>query len=227
MKRRALLVLTGGLLASSFFKPVSGKEKLISRKIPSTGEEIPGIGLGTWQVFDVAGDARELGQARETLRMFVEGGGRVVDSSPMYGSSETVTGQLAAELGVAPWVHFLGWRTDVAELYPQFDLFTLSSHSEGTSVSLLEAMSCGVCAVVTDVGGNADVLGPGLAHRLVPPADPAALAEAWLRGLGDPAARAADGPRGEARVAAQYGAEAMVRRYEALYSAGPGTAPRR
>jgi aryl-alcohol dehydrogenase-like predicted oxidoreductase len=58
------------------------------------------VGLGTWQVFDVAGDAGELGQARETLRVFVDGGGRVIDSSPMYGSSETVTGQLAAELGV-------------------------------------------------------------------------------------------------------------------------------
>ncbi len=52
-------------------------------------------------MFDVAGDARELQQARETLREFVAGGGRVIDSSPMYGSSEAVTGQLAAELGVA------------------------------------------------------------------------------------------------------------------------------
>ena len=60
------------------------------------------MGLGTWQVFDVAGDAEELAQAKETLRVFVEGGGRVVDSSPMYGSSEQVTGQLAAELGVQP-----------------------------------------------------------------------------------------------------------------------------
>ena len=47
-----------------------------------------------------AGDARELGQARETLRVFTEGGGRVIDSSPMYGRSEAVTGELAAELGV-------------------------------------------------------------------------------------------------------------------------------
>jgi diketogulonate reductase-like aldo/keto reductase len=75
---------------------------VLERPIPRSDETLPGVGLGTWQVFDVAGDARELGQARETLRMFVEGGGRVIDSSPMYGSSETVTGQLAAELGVRP-----------------------------------------------------------------------------------------------------------------------------
>lgn len=72
----------------------------LERTIPTSGEWLPAVGLGTWQVFDVAGDARELGHARETLRDFVGGGGRVVDSSPMYGSSETVTGQLAAELGV-------------------------------------------------------------------------------------------------------------------------------
>ena len=70
--------------------------------IPKTGERLPAVGLGTWQVFDVAGDAEELAQARETLRVFVERGGRVIDSSPMYGSSEAVTGQLAAELGVQP-----------------------------------------------------------------------------------------------------------------------------
>ena len=75
---------------------------LLQRPIPKTGEKIPAVGLGTWQVFDVAGDAQELAQAKETLRAFVAQGGRVVDSSPMYGSSESVTGQLAQELGVQP-----------------------------------------------------------------------------------------------------------------------------
>jgi diketogulonate reductase-like aldo/keto reductase len=74
--------------------------KLLGRPIPKTGEAIPAVGLGTWQVFDVAGDAKELEQARETLKTFAQLGGRLVDSSPMYGSSESVTGQLAAELGV-------------------------------------------------------------------------------------------------------------------------------
>lgn len=73
---------------------------VIERRIPKTGESLPAVGLGTWQVFDVAGDAAETAQARDTLSAFVELGGRVVDSSPMYGSSEAVTGQLAAELAV-------------------------------------------------------------------------------------------------------------------------------
>jgi len=71
----------------------------LARRIPKTGESIPAIGLGTWQVFDVAADATETAQARETLKTFVDLGGRVVDSSPMYGSSESVAGRLAAELG--------------------------------------------------------------------------------------------------------------------------------
>ncbi|HEV8441310.1 MAG TPA: aldo/keto reductase [Methylomirabilota bacterium] len=75
-------------------------DAVLERRIPKTDEPIPAIGLGTWQVFDVAGDAGATAQAKETLKMFVERGGRVVDSSPMYGSSESVTGQLAGELGV-------------------------------------------------------------------------------------------------------------------------------
>jgi diketogulonate reductase-like aldo/keto reductase len=61
---------------------------------------LPAVGLGTWQTFDVASDAEGRAAARETLRLFVAAGGRVVDSSPMYGSSEVVVGELAAELGV-------------------------------------------------------------------------------------------------------------------------------
>jgi diketogulonate reductase-like aldo/keto reductase len=73
---------------------------MLERRILKTGEAIPAVGLGTWQVFDVAGNAAEMAQAKETLKAFVELGGRVIDSSPMYGSSESVTGQLASELGV-------------------------------------------------------------------------------------------------------------------------------
>ena len=73
---------------------------LIQRSIPTTGEAIPAVGLGTWQAFDVAGDAAEMAQAREALKALVELGGRVIDSSPMYGSAESVCGRLAEELGV-------------------------------------------------------------------------------------------------------------------------------
>lgn len=71
----------------------------IVRAIPSSKETVPVIGLGTWQTFDVGdGAARE--PLRQVLRRFVELGGRVVDSSPMYGRAESVVGDLAAELAL-------------------------------------------------------------------------------------------------------------------------------
>lgn len=73
---------------------------LLRRAIPVSGELLPAVGLGTWQAFDVATQADELGQARAALSRFTELGGGVVDSSPMYGTSETVLGDLAAGLGV-------------------------------------------------------------------------------------------------------------------------------
>ena len=69
------------------------------RAIPSAKEVLPVIGLGTWQTFDVGGGAAREPQ-RQVLRRFVELGGRVVDSSPMYGAAESVVGDLAAELGI-------------------------------------------------------------------------------------------------------------------------------
>jgi aryl-alcohol dehydrogenase-like predicted oxidoreductase len=100
--RRAFLGTAGAVLGALLMPGASRGAGLLERRIPKTGEALPAVGLGTWQVFDVAGDPRELAQAKETLRVFVEGGGRVVDSSPMYGSAEQVTGQLVAELGARP-----------------------------------------------------------------------------------------------------------------------------
>ncbi len=67
---------------------------MITRRIPVSGETLPVIGLGTWQTFDASGE-RALGALQEVLRRFAERGGTVIDSSPMYGRSEAVTGQLA------------------------------------------------------------------------------------------------------------------------------------
>jgi diketogulonate reductase-like aldo/keto reductase len=75
-------------------------DRILHRPIPKTGEAIPAVGLGTWQGFDVAGDAGQTAQARDALRTLVELGGRVIDSSPMYGSAESVSGALAEQLGI-------------------------------------------------------------------------------------------------------------------------------
>ncbi|HEX4327257.1 MAG TPA: aldo/keto reductase [Burkholderiales bacterium] len=75
-------------------------EALITRPIPASGEKLPVVGLGTWQVFDVASSGAEYGEARATMQALVDGGGKVVDSSPMYGRSESVTGDVTQELKV-------------------------------------------------------------------------------------------------------------------------------
>jgi diketogulonate reductase-like aldo/keto reductase len=70
------------------------------RPIPSSGEKIPAVGLGTWSTFDVGPAASERKPLEEVLARFVERGGRVVDSSPMYGRSEAVVGEIASKLGL-------------------------------------------------------------------------------------------------------------------------------
>jgi diketogulonate reductase-like aldo/keto reductase len=72
---------------------------IITRKIPKTGEILPAIGLGTYLTFDVIpGQARD--NLREVLKRFYEGGGRVVDTSPLYGTGEISVGDHAAALGI-------------------------------------------------------------------------------------------------------------------------------
>jgi diketogulonate reductase-like aldo/keto reductase len=71
-----------------------------SRNIPSSGEALPVIGLGTWQSFDVGAEAGPRRALGEVLKALHEGGGRLVDSSPMYGRSEAVVGDLSSALGL-------------------------------------------------------------------------------------------------------------------------------
>ena len=75
---------------------------MLSRPIPSTGEEIPVIGLGTWPVFDVGADEGARRPLREVVRHLLDAGARMIDSSPMYGRAEGVTGDLLADLGERP-----------------------------------------------------------------------------------------------------------------------------
>jgi diketogulonate reductase-like aldo/keto reductase len=91
-RRRALLaVLAAGALRPAF------AQELVSKKIPSTGEALPVIGVGTWQTFDVGADPAARAPLREVLKLLNR---NVVDSSAMYGSSESVAGDLIAELGL-------------------------------------------------------------------------------------------------------------------------------
>jgi diketogulonate reductase-like aldo/keto reductase len=95
------LRLLGGFGVAIALGPASGQTpKIMTRKIPSSGEELPAVGLGTWQVFDAGNDQTARAPLREVLAAFAKAGGKVVDSSPMYGSAESVAGDLIAELGL-------------------------------------------------------------------------------------------------------------------------------
>src|SRR5512146_491172 len=77
---------------------------MITRKIPSSGEAMPVIGLGTSQVFDVGSDAAARQPLGEVLRLMTEAGGKIIDTSPMYGRAEAVSGDLVAAFGLRPRV---------------------------------------------------------------------------------------------------------------------------
>ena len=106
--RRAMLQALAGVPALALVTSANAITAggLIERAIPSTGERLPAIGLGTWQTFDVGPDAAARRALKEVLVAFAKAGGRVVDSSPMYGSSESVTGDLVSELDLAPNLFF-------------------------------------------------------------------------------------------------------------------------
>lgn len=71
----------------------------VARTIPSSGERIPVIGMGTWETFDVGDDSAARAQLAEVLKAFFEKGGRLIDSSPMYGTAESVVGDLLKAAG--------------------------------------------------------------------------------------------------------------------------------
>jgi diketogulonate reductase-like aldo/keto reductase len=75
---------------------------VIKRAIPVSGEQIPVMGLGTYQAFDVGSSAADRAPPKEVLQGLVNNGGSVVDASPMYGRAEKVVGELTVELALRP-----------------------------------------------------------------------------------------------------------------------------
>ncbi len=114
-------------------------------------------------------------------------------------------------------VALLGERTDVDRLLPAFDLFVLSSREEGIPNALLEAMAAGRPSVVTDVGGNREVLADGRTGWLVPAQDPSALAAALTAAIDDPTEAARRGAAARRAMIEERSVDAMVRRHEAYY----------
>jgi glycosyltransferase involved in cell wall biosynthesis/peptidoglycan/xylan/chitin deacetylase (PgdA/CDA1 family) len=163
-------------------------------------------------------------ERRKGLEVLLEAARRLAPRRPGLGVSLIGEGPLRGDLeervragGIGDRVVFAGRREDVPAVLGALDVFAVPSHTEGLSISLLEAAYAGCPIVATDVGGNPEVVRHGHNGLLVPPRDPSALAEAIEELLTDrPRARrlGAEAAR-EARE--RFSAETMVRAIESVY----------
>jgi diketogulonate reductase-like aldo/keto reductase len=128
LSRSTFLKLAAAALASSPAAAQTGP-RMHTRKIPSSGELLPVVGCGTWRVFDVGSSPTERAPLAEVLKVLFEAGGSVIDSSPMYGKSEGVVGDLLASAGtrdkafLATKVWTSGRDAGVAQMTDSFRLF--------------------------------------------------------------------------------------------------------
>lgn len=121
------------------------------------------------------------------------------------------------KLGLQDRVIFTGFRLDVPNILSSLAVSVLPSLNEGLSNSLLESMAAAVPVVATNVGGNPEVVVDGETGLLVPPRNPAALAEAICRVLRTPGLRNKLGQAGRRRVLEHFSNERMIRNVERLY----------
>lgn len=97
-RRRLLRAAAAGTIAMTMKPAIAAPGPLITRAIPRSGERLPVVGLGTYQVFDIPASRLAGTELRAVLQRFGELGGKVIDSSPMYGHAEAATGALASAL---------------------------------------------------------------------------------------------------------------------------------
>jgi len=146
--------------------------------------------------------------ARERLRLVVVGDGPLRD--------EVLRVLAAADATPHAWL--AGERHDVAEVMRGLDCFVLPSLAEGISNTLLEAMASSLPVIATRVGGNAELMEEALTGRLVPRADPEALATEILHYFDDPLLARRHGGAGRSLVEKRFSLDLMVRRYDELYA---------
>jgi L-malate glycosyltransferase len=133
------------------------------------------------------------------------------------GSERAATERLAAELGIAEQVTFWGQQIDVAPFFSAADAFIMSSRSEGLPVSLLQAFSLGVPAIVTDVGGMAEAIKLAQAGFTVSATDPAEMAAAILQMAWSEATQVEFSSNAKAAFQSHFTLQAMADAYMELY----------
>ena len=132
------------------------------------------------------------------------------------GAMRTSLQQRAVQLGIENRVHFLGCRSDVAEILNLFDVFLLTSHIEANPVSVLESLACGVPVIATRVGSVPETVRHEQTGYLIEPGDAATMSRYLVQLFRDRSQRNHLGSTGRELVICNWSLEQMVRRYEAM-----------
>ncbi|MGD8495331.1 MAG: glycosyltransferase, partial [Gemmatimonadales bacterium] len=189
---------------------------------PSRAEARAELGLEEEDL--VVGMVANFDRAAKGVDRFVEAIPPVVEAEPRArfllvgrGQSEAEVRDLARTLGIADRLVFAGFRPDVEVAYAAMDVSVLTSRTEGLSITLLESMDHGLPVVVTDVGGNPEVVVPGETGTLVPPDDTTAFAREVVALLGSADTRRRMGEAARRRIESEFRIERTAERYAALY----------
>jgi glycosyltransferase involved in cell wall biosynthesis len=147
----------------------------------------------------------------------VAGGEAFAGALPRIGGFTTTLQQLAARLGLAGRVHFLGHRNDLPKLLPALDVVAVpSTMPESAPRAIAEAQAAGCAVIASAIGGVAELVADGATGILVPPSDEASLAQALAVVLGDRVLRTRLGSAAREHAAANYSIETFARRIEAV-----------
>jgi len=206
------LALSKGIAAADKLHVVHNGVRDVSAELRANPASSP-VRICSIARFESPKDHRTLLQALAMLR-----------SEPWHldlvgdGPLEAKTRGLAAELGLAGRVDFLGYQTEPARALADAQLFVLSSRSEGFPRSVLEAMRAGLPVVASDVGGVGEAVAGGVSGLLVPRKSPEALSAALGRLIADPALRQRMGAAGRSTFESRFDCESMVEKTAAIYA---------
>ncbi|MBL8263135.1 MAG: glycosyltransferase [Xanthomonadaceae bacterium] len=212
--RSALISVPNGIRVETFV--AANEERRTALR------NVLGLAPGT-RIIGTVGRLNPVKDQAMLLRAFARVHAEAADTALLLVGDGALRMELEAQAmagGAGDAVHFLGDRGDVRQLLQGFDVFALSSRSEGYSMALLEACASGLPIVATDVGGNREIVRHDANGALVPAADEQAMSTALLGLLRDPARAQRLGGAGRAWALREASVQAMATRYDALYRGG-------
>ncbi|MBJ6727103.1 glycosyltransferase [Geomesophilobacter sediminis] len=209
LPREKVITINNGIDTRKFSRRDKPRHLLDELRIPRDHAVVGTVGRLA-QVKDQFSLVKAFAQARQKLPEMTL---LLVGDGPMRDELQAC----AVELEVQDHVVFAGNRSDTHDIYNLFDVFMLTSLSEGTSISLLEAMASGVVPLVTNVGGNPSLVQDGHNGLLVAPKDVAAMAQAICFLVSGAEVRRRLSASAVQTVQENYSIDRMIREYQGMY----------